>query len=211
MATGSPNLDTFVRDALLRGQSRGDITRVLVDAGWPAQQVSLALDAYADTTFPIPVPRPRPSVSAREAFFYLVLFTALYLSAYSLGSVVFELINAAFPDAATQPYPARDELRSSVATLIVAFPIFLWTSWFIGRETTKNPAVRLSPVRRWCTYITLFIAVASLIADATTLVHGVLDGDLTTRFLLKVLVVVAIAGSVLGYYLRDLRKAERPA
>jgi Domain of unknown function (DUF5671) len=211
MASGAPNLDAFVRDALLHGQSRAEITRVLLEAGWPAQQVSLALGAYADTTFPVPVPRPRASVSAREAFLYLVLFTALYMSAYNFGHILFELIDAAVPDAAAaQSYLGNDELRSSLAALIVAFPVFLWTSWYIGRETAKNPAGRLSPVRRWCSYVTLFIAVASLIADATALVKGALEGELTTRFLLKVLVVLAIAGSVLWYYLRDLRHGEQP-
>jgi hypothetical protein len=211
MATGTPNLDAFVHDALLHGQSRADISRVLRDAGWPAQQVSLALSGYADTTFPVPVPRPRASVSAREAFFYLVLFTALYLSAYNFGRVLFELIDTAFPDAAAhRPYIAGEALRSSIAALVVAFPVFLWTSWYTGRETATNPAARLSPVRRWCTYITLFIAVTSLIADATELVKGALEGDLTTPFVLKVLVVVAIAGGALWYYLRDLRHGEQP-
>jgi hypothetical protein len=209
MATNSPNLDAFVREALLRGQARADITRALVDAGWPTQQVTLALGAYADTTFPIPVPRPRASVSAREAFFYLVLFTALYLSAFNLGAILFHLIDLRFPDVGGAMASLRQELRSSLAALIVAFPIFLWMSWYIGRETTQNPATRLSPVRRWCTYLTLFIAVGSLIADATELVSSALNGALTTPFVLKVLVVLALAGSVLAYYLGDLRHGEQ--
>lgn len=208
MPTNSPNLDTFVRDALLRGQPRADITRALLDAGWPTQQVALAIDAYADTNFPIPVPRPRASVSAREAFFYLVLFTALYLTAFNVGQILFDLIDINFKDIGHSPF-GREQIRSSLAAVIVAFPIFLFMSRHIGRETDQNPAARLSPVRRWCTYLTLFIAVGSLIADATALVHGVLNGDLTTPFVLKVLVVLAIAGSVLAYYLSDLRHGEQ--
>jgi hypothetical protein len=171
--------------------------------------VTLALGAYADVAFPIPVPRPRASLSAREAFLYLVLFTALYLSAFNLGSALYDLIDRAFPDPAMRTYGAGSSLRWALAGLLVAFPIFLWTSNYLGREVAANPAGRLSPVRRWCTYLTLFIAVACLIGDATTLVYNVLSGELTTRFVLKVLVVAAIAGSVLAYYLRDLRQSER--
>jgi uncharacterized membrane protein YpjA len=36
-----------------------------------------------------------------------------------------------------------------------------------------------------------------------------LGGELTTRFILKVLVAAVIAGTVFGYYLRDLRRDER--
>ena len=38
---------------------------------------------------------------------------------------------------------------------------------------------------------------------------NLLGGDLTIRFVLKVLVVAAIAGSGFAYYLLDLRKEER--
>lgn len=214
MASSSANLDSFVRDALTRGQSREEVARVLKDAGWPAEQVLLALGEYADIPFPIPVPRPRASLSAREAFLYLVLFTALYLSAFSVGNILFELIDHAFPDAAAPAFRrgfSLDTVRWSVSTLIVAFPLFLWVGSYIGRGIAANPAGRLSPVRRWCTYLTLFIAVACLIGDGTTLVYNLLGGELTVHFVLKVVVVAVIAGCSFLYYLRDLRHGEQPA
>ncbi|HTD62608.1 MAG TPA: DUF5671 domain-containing protein, partial [Gemmatimonadaceae bacterium] len=91
----------------------------------------------------------------------------------------------------------------------VAFPVFLGVSTYVGRGVVANPAERLSPVRRWCTYLTLFIAVGFLIGDATTLVYNVLSGEITIRFILKVLVVAGIAGTTFTYYLRDLRHGER--
>ena len=39
---------------------------------------------------PVPVPRPRPYLSPREAFLYLLMFATLYLSAWHLGSLVFD-------------------------------------------------------------------------------------------------------------------------
>ena len=59
--------------------------------------------------------------------------------------------------------------------------------------------------------LTLFVAAVVLIVDMITLVNNVLGGELTLRFLLKVLVAALIAGSIFGYYLWDLRKEEQEA
>jgi hypothetical protein len=79
---------------------------------------------------------------------------------------------------------------------------------YIGQQIQRNPFKRLSPARRWLTYLTLFIASGTLLGDTTTLIFNLLGGDLTIRFTLKVLVVAAIAGSAFTYYLLDLRKEE---
>jgi len=98
MASAAQDLDLFVRDALQRGRSRASIEKALMAAGWEPEQARAALAACAEVDFAVPVPRPRPYLSAREAFLYLVMFTTLYLSAYHLGALLFELINRRFPD-----------------------------------------------------------------------------------------------------------------
>jgi len=209
MAAGAQELDTFVREALTRGQSREAIEQALAAAGWAQAQTRDVLSAYADVDFPVPVPRPRASLSAREAFLYLVLFASLYYSAFHVGSLLFDLINAAFPDAAAS---GRDmfgsSMRWSTASVIIAFPVFALLARHLAREVERQPIKRLSPVRRWLTYLTLFLAAVALICDVTTLVYNLLGGELSMRFVLKVLVVGAIAGSIFGYYLRDLRREE---
>jgi hypothetical protein len=212
MASGPSPLDEFVRAALSHGQDRASIGAVLQRAGWPAEAVSNALDEYADVVFPVPVPRPRASLSAREAFLYLVLFTSLYISVYNFGHLLFQFIDRAFPDVTQQQYGDRfslEAVRWAVSALIVAFPVFLWTARHISRQLSADPSGRLSPARRWCTYITLFVAVAFLIGDGMSLVYNLLGGELTVRFTLKSVVVAALAGSMLAYYLRDLRPEER--
>jgi hypothetical protein len=210
MASTTQDLELFVRDALLRGCSRQSIEGALTDAGWVPEQIRSAMSGFAEVDFTVPVPRPRPYLSAREAFLYLVLFTTLYLSAYHLGNLVFELINRSFPDA-SMPYAngVSQSIRWSVASIIIAFPVFLFLSAKVDREMRHQPVKRQSGVRRWLTYLTLFVAAVVLIIDLTTLVDGLLGGELTTRFILKVLVAAVIAGTVFGYYLRDLRRDER--
>ena len=42
----------------------------------------------------------------------------------------------------------------------------------------------------------------------TTLVYNLLGGEVTTRFLAKVVVVAVIAGGIFHYYMHDLRREE---
>ncbi len=209
----SNELTEFVRASLEIGVSRTRIAETLRLAGWKPEQVSAALEEFAPLEFPIPVPRPQPSLSAREAFMYLVLFTTLYIVAYHLGSLVFDFINRAFPDPAAplSDIGVRSGIRFSVSSLIVALPVFLYSSRLTNRATELDASQRLSPVRRWLTYLTLFMAACILIGDVTSLVFSLLGGDLTTRFVLKVLTIGVIAGTIFWYYLSDLAADEKEA
>lgn len=63
-------------------------------------------------------------------------------------------------------------------------------------------------MRRWLTYLTLFIAVVTLISNFASVLTNLLSGALTARVLLQSLVVFAIAGLVFGHYLLGLRRDE---
>ncbi len=201
----------FVEEALTRGLGREEIESALARAGWRADEAREALGSFADSGLPLPVPRPRPYLSAKEAFLYLVLFTALYLWSWYLGSLAFELIENAFPDAAADRYIMNHDepIRWAVAWILIAFPVFLGLSIHLQRGLHAEPTKRSSRVRKWLTYLTLYVAATVILADLATLVFKALGGELTTRFLLKVFVVAILAGGVFGYYLGDLRAEER--
>lgn len=205
-------LQDFVKDALHRNLERPAIHAALRQAGWEQEQVEAALASYSEVSFPIPVPRPQPYLSAREAFLYLVLFTTLYLSAINLGTLLFQLVNLWLPDPVMNANPGmsgiRQAIRWAVSSLIVAFPVYLFVSSITAREIRQDPAKRASRVRRWLTYLTLFIASGVIIGDLIALLNDVLGGEITVRFTLKVATVAAIAGSIFFYYLRDLRRAD---
>ncbi|GAA4410045.1 DUF5671 domain-containing protein [Quisquiliibacterium transsilvanicum] len=204
-------LPGFVREALARGLPRQQIEQALVQAGWGRDQIRSALAAYAELDFPIPVPRPKPYVSAKEAFLYLTLFSTLYVSAYNLGRLVFSFIERLLPDPALSGHYfdyTSQAMRWSVSSLVIAFPVFLYLSWLMGRAIRLEPTKRASRVRKWLTYLTLFIAASILVGDLITLLYNFLGGELGPRFLLKVLTVGLIAGTVFFYYLWDLRSDE---
>ena len=206
------DLTGFVREALNRGLPRDDIRAALSQADWSNEEVQAALHTFAAVDFAIPVPRKRPSLSAREAFEYLILFGALYLNAFSLGRLLFQFINLGFPDPLwSQPRidAIPQAIRWSIATLMVATPVFLYSARVNSKALAKSPLMRLSPVRRWLTYLTLAIAAGVLAGDSINLVYNVLSGEVTFRFLLKALTIGGISGTVYFYYLSDLRRDEQ--
>jgi len=174
--------------------------------------VKSALDSYAPIEFPIPVPRPRVYLSAREAFVYRVLLTTLYLTAFNFGRLIFQFIDLSFPDPVAYDDFAesvRQAMRFSVASLVIASPLFLYLSFLVGRSIKRDASKRASKARKWLPYMTLFVAAGVIIGDLTALVHGFLGGDLSARFALKALTVAVIACGIFGYYLWDLRQEER--
>lgn len=205
------DLQRFVREALSRGLPRPAIRERLLAAGWRAEEADSALAAFAEVDFPVPVPRRRPYLSAREAFLYLVLFATLYIAAFNLGLVLFAILDHWMPDAVERGYAYRgavEAIRNGIAGLVIAFPIFLFVSTLIGRAVAREPEKRGSEVRKWLTYVTLFVAALVIIGDLTFLLQRLLSGELPVRVLWKTLVVLAIAGTVFGHYLADLRGEE---
>jgi Domain of unknown function (DUF5671) len=207
-------LDLFIREALNRGETRDRISTALIAAGWTQKEVTAGLDDYAETDLGLAVPKPRAYVSAREAFLYLVLFILLGVVAWNLGSLLFALIDTTIPDELDRDYNsyvfvAREtQIRQAIAGLVVGGPLFAWLALYIRKQRRNNPAMQRSRVRKWLTYITLTIAACTLIGDAISLVYGFLNGDLSTRLLLKLLVVAILAGGVFFYFIRDAEEGD---
>lgn len=200
-------LMAFVEAALRAGAVRSDVEHALAQAGWSKDQISDGLAHYSEVAFVVPVPRPRAQLSARDAFWYLLMFGTLYVSAFHLGDLLFSFINSRLPnelELSNMRY-LTNSIRWATAALIVAFPLFMLSAWRIAREIESDATRRNSAIRKWLTYLTLLIAAAVIIGDSITLVNNLLGGEVTTRFVLKVLVVAVIAGSIFGYYTSSLR------
>ena len=201
----------FVKDALHAGASRAETEKALTNAGWAQDQVANALDAFAPVDFVIPVPVPRIHLSARDTFLYLVMFAMLYLSAYNLGNLLFQFVELAFPD---QAFEGADEYRNaemrfSTSALLIAFPVFLFVASIIGKQICKEPAQRMSAIRKWLTWLTLALAACIIVGDLIYLLNSLLSGELTVRFILKALIVGLVAGAIFIYYLAEMRKDDQ--
>ena len=123
---------------------------------------------------------------------------------------MFVFINRAFADPLAGANPALlvDTLRWALSFLVISYPVFLLTQRRVRRAWNRDPELRSSRIRKWLTYMTLFVAAGVVSGDTIVLVYYALGGELAWSFVLKVAIVAAIAASVFGYYLWDLRQDE---
>lgn len=202
-------LSEFVRESLLSGASKTDIEKVLKETGWSKDQITSALGEFSAVDFPIPVPHPKAHLLARDAFLYLVMFSMLYLVAYNLGALLFHFVTLTFPDPSIGKWHTDwigKRIRFSTSALLVSFPVFLYVSSVIAKQTRKDPFHRTSKARKWLTYLTLAIAACIIVGDLIYLLYSLLSGELTVRFILKVLIVGIISSSIFAYYLWMMHK-----
>lgn len=146
-----------------------------------------------------------PKSTPKDVFYYLLSIVTLYMSAISFTVLLFQLIGLWFPDSLNPSYGANNAIRWSAAVLIVSFPVYLWLMWLINKDLSADFARREIKVRKWLGYLTLFISAVVSLIDVATLVYNLLGGEITIRFILKVVVVLAVAATTFFYYLHELR------
>lgn len=149
----------------------------------------------------------KPKVTPKDFFIWAGAMIALYGSVISLITLLFEYIDYAYPDPLSYYYvePFSGGIRFAMATLIVLVPVVIVLMRLIRRDIARNSMKSEIWIRRWALVLTVFVAGASVVGDLIALVNGFLGGDLTTQFILKVLVVLLVAGSVFLHFLADLR------
>lgn len=206
MAAKDP-INQFVHDALLASRSRADIRDALGQAGWSDHEVNDALAEFSEIEFTPPIPRPRPQLTARGAFIYAVLFTALAFTATHLINLIHAILDLRLPDPADSPYfesYATGRMRWSISTLVVSTPVYIWMTLYTSRRIEKDKGHRRSLVRKWLTYLALFIAALAFFGDATFVIYEFLQGEATLRFLLKAATVAVVSLAIFTFYLRDV-------
>lgn len=141
---------------------------------------------------------------AKDVFLNLASMVTLYASAVALLNLLFSVINKAYPQ--TVGYYASPSISLPVATLIIVFPLYILFMWLIEKDLRGVVEGRMTGIRKWLIYITLFISGGLIVGDLVTILYYFLDGqELTTGFLLKILSIIVVAGGVFGYYITDVR------
>jgi hypothetical protein len=93
-----------------------------------------------------------------------------------------------------------------MASLIVLTPVFLILMRVIRRNIVLDSSRSEIWIRRWALFLTVFAAGATIVIDLIVLLTTFLSGEeLTLAFLLKVLVVLLVAGAGFLHFLADLR------
>lgn len=204
------DLGRFILHARERGLEYATIRALLLDAGWKDKQIAAAL---VDEALDLPVPHPRPAGSTKDAFLHVLSFAALYTWVISLIALLFTCIDVTWPDPAWPEYAyaeryVNSSIRWALAAIVVAYPVFLFLSRSLLRAMARDPERRHSRTRRWLTYFSLFIAAVTILSDLITLLYYAFEGELTARFLLKALVLFAVAGATFLYLALTLRNEQ---
>jgi hypothetical protein len=206
---GGSTLKQFLGAAKLQGVTDENLVGLLRGRGWSEEDVYRALADHYENHTGLQIPAYKRSGSAKDAFLYLLSFSTLATWTFGAGSVMFTLIERRFKDPLSPVnYYAGGyyQMADSLACVIVAFPVYVFVMRYIIRELEGHPEKLESPVRKWLTYIALLIAACVVVGDLITFLTYFLRGELTTRFVAKVAVVLVIAGGVFWYYMGSLQR-----
>lgn len=145
--------------------------------------------------------------SAKDFFINLGAIVALYTTIISLLNLLFTIVNNAYPQISNGTnYFSSSSISWPVATLIIFFPIYVLLMWLLEKGYILDPDKRYISIKRWLTYITLFVAGVALAIDLVTILYYFLDGkELTIAFLLKILFVFITTSLVFLYYISEIR------
>lgn len=150
-------------------------------------------------------------------FFFLSLgvLASLVTSVVSFLDLLFSTLDKKFPDVLNASYQYGyntydfESMRSALATLIIFFPVFLLLSYFWKKKYKIGVGHIDEIIRKWMLYIILFLSSLVIIIDLVTLVRYFIAGEITNRFIFKVLGALLVAVFVGVHYIFELKKREK--
>ena len=146
----------------------------------------------------------KPKSNAKDFFLNLGAIVALGTIVTNLINLLFTVINKAYPAITSYNYYGSYSISWPVASLIIFFPIYILLMWLLEKSYAMEPDRRHVGIRKWLTYITLFLAGLSIAGDLVYVIYYFIDGqEMTMGFIMKALVVLVIALGVFFYYISD--------
>ena len=202
--TKTPEIDIFIQKSVECGKTFDEIKAVLTEAGWDNARVNATLDHYYAAHYPVAVPRPKTFASPRLFFLNLFYFLLLYLVCYNIISTLFTFLDYYLPDGLGRMqtgfyYASSIEkaLQDNLSIFLVCAPLLYFTNRTINRAIQKTKQ-NIPRIRLYLLYFTMFIGACVLLGNACGFVYYFLTGELSWRFIIK---VVILSCSVLGLYL----------
>jgi hypothetical protein len=148
--------------------------------------------------------------NAKFAFFYLISLFSLIFMALSSGMIIFQIINKSIVDA-IDVYSGRyspETLKFAISAIVISAPIFFLSMRQIHKNLFSGALASDSAIRKWLSYLILFISSVVMIVWLIMTINGFLNGDLTLKFFLKSVTAVAIAGTIFSFYFYDINRKE---
>ena len=142
------------------------------------------------------------------SFFFLCLglLITLITSVVSLLNLIFGALDKKFPDVLNANYQYGymsydyESIRGALATLIIFFPVFLVVAYFWKKFTKGEMGSIDSLIKKWVIYIIIFLSALVLAIDLVILVRYFISGEITNRFIFKIVSAFVVAALVMKYY-----------
>ncbi|MCX6792796.1 MAG: DUF5671 domain-containing protein [Candidatus Falkowbacteria bacterium] len=148
--------------------------------------------------------------NAKYAFLYMFSLVALLFVALGTGQVIFQAINKFITDVAL-PYNSdfnSDLLKMAISALIISIPVYYLVMRYLSKSLVKGELDKESAIRRWLIYFILFVSSVVMIIWLITVISSFLNGELTTKSILKAVTAMLISGIIFAYYFYDVKRDE---
>ena len=142
------------------------------------------------------------------AFYYLLSLVALIFMSFSVGMIIFSIINKTIIDALSFSSNIHDSspLRFGIAALLISAPIFFLCVRAINRNLKKGDMDKDGALRNWLTYFILAVSAVIILGSFVSVIYNFLAGETTVKSILKFVSVMVIAALVFSYYMYDIKR-----
>ncbi len=146
--------------------------------------------------------------TAKHFVLQLGSLASLYIAVSFALVLIFNLINLRFPDPAEGYYvveSAQSSVRLAIAMMVVFLPTYLILTRVVNNTRRAAPTGTYLSLTKWLIYLSLLVGGGVLLGDLVAVIMAFLEGELTTRFLLKAASVLLVVGAAFTYYILDAR------
>lgn len=146
--------------------------------------------------------------TAKHFVLQLGSLISLYTSLISFLVLTFGFINLLFPDALNSSWEvesAASSIRIGFAMVLVFFPTYIVLTRLVNTNRRASKDSSYLGLTKWLIYLSLLVSGLVLLGDLVAIIMGFLEGELTSRFILKAAAVFLVTGGAFYYYILDAR------
>jgi hypothetical protein len=146
--------------------------------------------------------------TAKNFVLQLGSLLTLYASVTALLMLVFGVTNILLSDLATDYYNYQSNasfVRFGIAMLVVFFPAYLVLTRYVNQSRRGEAGGAYLSLTKWLIYLSLLVGGGILLGDFVMIILTFLEGEITTRFIVKALAFFVVVGSSGVYYFLDAK------
>ncbi|MBI3380290.1 hypothetical protein HY029_06070 [Candidatus Gottesmanbacteria bacterium] len=211
-------ITNYIKLAKLQKIPKKQIIASLLKVGWEEEEIKKGFTDEVQPAIPVP-PNSNNNITINlhnsmwdwDTFEHILMFISLYVLATSLGLMLHAFIDKwvlAVPPNSVKDYFSlflQTLIRAYLAALIVSYLLFAFFFLRITRKTIENPILRTLMPRKMLIYFTLVVTFLIFIYKIISTVYTILNGNITSNFILHLLVTLAISSIIFSYYIYQIK------